>query len=138
MPRRAAPSVSFSLFVSLSLFARTPQDLENLRCLTKLKRLVVVDNGVSKIPDYRLRIIKALPQVKMVDFTRVTERDREAAMADAGLAGSSAPTASAEAEAPQPEEREKPNLVAIKAALASAQTIEEVQKLEAVLQASAS
>ena len=108
-----------------------------MRCLTKLKRLVVVDNGVSKIPDYRLRIIKALPQVKMVDFTRVTERDREAAMADAGLAGGSAPT-EAEAEAPQPEQREKPNLVAIKAALASAQTIEEVQKLEAALQASAS
>ncbi|WZN63324.1 L domain-containing protein [Chloropicon roscoffensis] len=46
------------------------EDLQNLRELSKLKRLVVLDNEITKLPDYRLQIMKLLPQLRMVDFKR--------------------------------------------------------------------
>lgn len=41
-----------------------------MRELSKLKRLVVLDNEITKLPDYRLQIMKLLPQLRMVDFKR--------------------------------------------------------------------
>ena len=44
-----------------------------MRELSKLKRLVVLDNEITKLPDYRLQIMKLLPQLRMVDFKRAVE-----------------------------------------------------------------
>jgi len=53
------------------------QDIRNLRGLSKLKRLVVINNGITKIPQYRLHILKQVPQLRMIDFAKMKESDRK-------------------------------------------------------------
>ncbi|QDZ18880.1 L domain-containing protein [Chloropicon primus] len=112
-------------------------DIRNLRGLSKLKRLVVINNGITKIPQYRLHILKQVPQLRMIDFAKMKESDRKLSETMNGddidakmLKDTAAPMEDVQT-SPQ-----KPNIAAIKAAIASAQTIEEVQKLEAALQSS--
>uniref|UniRef100_A0A7S2SYL0 Uncharacterized protein n=1 Tax=Chloropicon primus TaxID=1764295 RepID=A0A7S2SYL0_9CHLO len=52
-------------------------DIRNLRGLSKLKRLVVINNGITKIPQYRLHILKQVPQLRMIDFAKMKESDRK-------------------------------------------------------------
>ena len=52
------------------------QDIRNLSGLKKLKRLVVLGNSLAKDPKYRLKIINALPHLKMLDFKKVTAKVR--------------------------------------------------------------
>lgn len=39
-----------------------------------LVRLVLLDNKVTKEPNYRLYVIHLLPDLKMLDFSRVTQK----------------------------------------------------------------
>mmetsp|Transcript_8140 Transcript_8140/g.16588 ORF Transcript_8140/g.16588 Transcript_8140/m.16588 type:complete len:229 (-) Transcript_8140:100-786(-) len=113
-------------------------DIQNLSGLKNLKRLVVIGNGIAKLPGYRLRIIHALPQLKMLDFQKVKLKERQKAESSGGQ-GMGAEEDAAMEDAPQDATMEAPakkkpvDVTAIKAAIASATTIEEVQKLEAAL-----
>jgi U2 small nuclear ribonucleoprotein A' len=49
-------------------------DLEPLKGLQKLKVLSLYDNPVTLKPHYRDYVIFTLPQVKFLDFNRVTQR----------------------------------------------------------------
>ena len=47
------------------------QDLLPLANLSKLERLVLIDNNVTKQPNYRLFVINLLPKLLVLDFKKV-------------------------------------------------------------------
>ncbi|KAG2453822.1 hypothetical protein HYH02_002029 [Chlamydomonas schloesseri] len=146
------------------------QDIDPLATLSKLQDLSLHGNPVMTKPNYRLYVISKLPRLKVLDFKKVKQKERDAAKAlfsseeaqtahasktfepdedlaaaqqqagvangstdasameeDGGAAGSSAASAAATS-APSQEQ-----MVAIKAAIANAQTLEEIQRLEEAL-----
>ncbi|KAK2080483.1 hypothetical protein QBZ16_000336 [Prototheca wickerhamii] len=123
----------------------TLADLDPLRTLPKLKYLSLLDNPVTKQKGYRLYVISQLPKLKMLDFQKVKESERQAA-ARLHPAGSKAPASTvatfdpdeelkqveANLPGPAPQPEAKPSsgptpeqLTAIKAAIAAASTLEE-------------
>uniref|UniRef100_A0A7R9TWZ0 U2A'/phosphoprotein 32 family A C-terminal domain-containing protein n=1 Tax=Prasinoderma coloniale TaxID=156133 RepID=A0A7R9TWZ0_9VIRI len=119
-------------------------ELEPLSSLKHLKMLSLLGNAVAGVPQYRLYCAAAMPSLKWLDFQRITPAEREraaaafpdaaalakararsgsasaAATAGGGANGAAAPPAAAQ-------------LTAVKAAIASAATLEEVKQLEAAL-----
>jgi U2 small nuclear ribonucleoprotein A' len=122
------------------------QDLEPLGSLSRLKYLSLVDNPVTKQPGYRLFVINRCPKLKMLDFRKVKQQEREeAGRVFGGQAAPAAATFEPEEElaavgaAPvaEPSIRKGPTpeqLTAIKTAIAAASTLEEVRRLEEALQ----
>lgn len=126
------------------------QDLDPLWTLPKLEYLSLLDNPVTKQPNYRLYLIAKCKHLKVLDFRKVKLKERQVAAAKFG--GSVAETSGAKtfepdeelagvtanddvdmeeeatAKGPTPE-----TLTAIKAAIANASTLEEVQRLEQAL-----
>ncbi|KAL2653521.1 hypothetical protein R1flu_021649 [Riccia fluitans] len=125
-------------------------DLDSLASLGNLHTLSLLDNNVTKLPNYRLFLIHKLPKLQLLDFKKVKNKERQEAKKQFG-------TKEAEAEAkkipaktftpgevvppvePQPEEAPRTGptpeqMLAIKAAIASSQTLEEVARLEKALQ----
>ncbi|KAI5060834.1 hypothetical protein GOP47_0023339 [Adiantum capillus-veneris] len=131
-------------------------DLDPLAVLANLQSLSLLDNIVTKKTHYRLYVIHKLPKLHLLDFRKVKQRakcyhakfgERQEATARFG---------STEAEAlkeantfvpgelpevtPEPEPMEvqpvgptQEQILAIKAAIASSQTLEEVARLEKAL-----
>ena len=58
---------------------RTCAELHPLVDLPRLQRLSLVDNPVTRLPDYRLFVIARLPNLKQLDYARVTPEERAAA-----------------------------------------------------------
>ncbi|XP_066959481.1 U2 small nuclear ribonucleoprotein A' [Macrobrachium rosenbergii] len=54
-------------------------DLDNLASLKKLEYVSLLGNPVTTRDHYRLYVINKLPQVRVLDFRRVREREREMA-----------------------------------------------------------
>lgn len=123
-----------------------------LRGLPRLKYLSLVDNPVVRGSDYRLFVISRCPGIKMLDYCKVTEAERAAAsdgrwaekdaaeldrksgrgkrkMQDDGD-GDEEVHAAAATTRKQPSQEQ---LMAIKAAIASAATLDEVERLERTL-----
>jgi len=123
------------------------QRLEELQLLTGLKRLQrlsLLHNPVAGHPKYRLYAIRQVPGLKMLDFQKVTRAERDAAagleLDSCGkLVGAGGRLAGGEGEVPEkgrPKSRCAPSpaeLTQIKAAIAGAQTLEDVAKLEEAL-----
>ncbi|KAK9835984.1 hypothetical protein WJX81_003873 [Elliptochloris bilobata] len=136
------------------------QDLDALGLLPKLTHLSLLDNEVTKQPNYRVYVVHRCPRLKVLDFRKVKQKERDeaarlfggaAAAAAAengertfepgeGMAEVEAPAADAVEPAPEPVEqptvRKGPTpeqLTAIKAAIANAATLEEVARLESAL-----
>lgn len=131
-------------------------DLDSLSTLPRLKYLSLLDNPVTKQPGYRLYVIGRCKKLKMLDFRKVKQKEREEAErlygaapqqapatfepeeelaqaeAAAGVARpaepAAAPAAAAARAGPTPEQ-----VTAIKAAIAAASTLEEVRRLEEAL-----
>jgi U2 small nuclear ribonucleoprotein A' len=98
------------------------QDLLPLANLSKLERLVLIDNNVTKQPNYRLFVINLLPKLLVLDFKKVKPKEREAAKKffESG-------------DAPKLEDLKKATeeqRIAIKAAIQNAKTLEEVNRIE--------
>ncbi|KAL3135814.1 hypothetical protein ABBQ32_007376 [Trebouxia sp. C0010 RCD-2024] len=132
-------------------------DLDPLSTLPKLQHLSLLDNPVTKQPNYRLYVIYRCKKLKQLDFRKVKQKEREEAAqvfasaqqpADASaqaatfepdeeLAQAEAAAAAAtQQQAAEPVVRKGPSpeqITAIKAAIANAQTLEEVQRLENAL-----
>jgi len=136
------------------------QDLEPLGSFSKLTLLSLVGNPVQAKPNYRLYLISICKSLKILDFKKVKQQERieakkmfataeeavahgaktfeptedlEAAKAQAGQAAAAAqqqqqqaqPAAPGKPKGPSPEQ-----LLAIKAAIANAATMEEIRALE--------
>ena len=54
-------------------------DLDPLKSCKRLTHLSLLDNPVSKNPDYRLYAVYSLPALKVLDFRKVKQAEREAA-----------------------------------------------------------
>lgn len=127
------------------------QDLDPLWTLPNLQYLSLLDNPVTKQPNYRLYLIAKCKHLKVLDFRKVKLRERQQAVAKYG--GSVAETHKAKTFEPDEElaeatanagvdmeEDAEPSkgptaetLTAIRAAIANASTLEEVQRLETAL-----
>lgn len=133
------------------------QDLDPLWTLPRLTHLSLLDNPVAKEPGYRLYTIAKCRKLKVLDFRKVKLQERQEAERVHGVdAGAAQPAAKAAtfdpdeslaaaqeaagiaAEEQQREQAPKKGptpaqLTAIKAAIANAQTLAEVQRLETAL-----
>mmetsp|Transcript_32121 Transcript_32121/g.91095 ORF Transcript_32121/g.91095 Transcript_32121/m.91095 type:complete len:267 (-) Transcript_32121:363-1163(-) len=124
-------------------------DIDPLASLPKLKYLSLLENAVTKKPDYRLYVISRLKHLKVLDFRKIKEKERAEAQAKFGDGqapceedantfepGEGIPDESMDeagngakkTTGPTPEQ-----LTAIQAAIANAQTLEEVAALEEAL-----
>lgn len=74
---KALPNLE-SLVLTNNYF-RELEELEPLRYFKNLKRLSLLDNLVTKKPNYRLYVIHLLPKLKVLDFCKVKEKEREEA-----------------------------------------------------------
>jgi U2 small nuclear ribonucleoprotein A' len=121
-------------------------DVDALAGLKRLKRLSLLGNPVSQREDYRLYVAHVLPSVAILDFRKVKQAERDAARKKfGGKSGEKAlESARAETFAPGVAETEKSDsprpagptpeqLLALKAAIANAATLEEVTRLEQAL-----
>mmetsp|Transcript_5771 Transcript_5771/g.6631 ORF Transcript_5771/g.6631 Transcript_5771/m.6631 type:complete len:269 (-) Transcript_5771:537-1343(-) len=131
-------------------------DIDNLASFKRLTSLSLLGNSVTKKPDYRLYAIHKLRHLKHLDFQKVKTKERQAAIKKFGAyvaeeAEASAPPAkkaktfepgeavkaaevpAEEAPAAKPTGPTQEQLTAIKIAIANAQTLEEVARLEKAL-----
>jgi len=125
-------------------------DLEPLQTLPRLKYLSLIDNPVTKQPGYRLFIINRCKKLKVLDFRKVKDSEREEAKKL--FEGQNAPAPTAATFEPEeelaaatgkkaggegePSIRKGPTseqVMAIKAAIAAASTLDEVKRLEDAL-----
>lgn len=142
------------------------KDLDPLASLPRLKLLSLVENPVTKKPNYRLYVISKLPGLKILDYKKVKQQEREQAQAMFGKAAGEQqqeaangtktfepeedlrevthqreeqPAAAAHTDEEQAQQSGKPRqptaeqITAVKAAIANAQTLEEVRRLEEAL-----
>ncbi|GLC40560.1 hypothetical protein PLESTB_000045000 [Pleodorina starrii] len=143
------------------------QDIDPLATLSKLENLSLHGNPVMTKANYRLYVISKLPRLKVLDFKKVKQKERDAAKAlfaseeaqathasktfepDEDLAAAQQqagvappredggeqqqPEAEGEAEARATAAPSQEQLIAIKAAIANAQTLEEIHRLEEAL-----
>lgn len=134
------------------------KDIDPLSSLPRLTHLSLSGNPVALKAQYRLYTIARLPKLKVLDFKKVKQKERDAAakLAADGFAASlgktfepgeglEAPAANGAEDGQQQEDEEEEaapraaaaptaeQLTAIKAAIANAQTLEEAERLEAAL-----
>ena len=126
-------------------------DLDPLVGLPRLTHLSLVGNPVTRLPEYRLYAVHVLKHLKVLDFRKVKQTERDAAAAKFGGADGEKAAAAArsktfavgsvggaeamDAEGGEPEKKgpTPQQLLALKAAIANAETLEEVQRLEEAL-----
>ena len=70
----------------------TAQDIEALVGLKRLEHLSLVDNPITKLPNYRLFVIHTLPQVRVLDGFKVRQKERHDAEKLFGNSSSSTST----------------------------------------------
>ena len=55
------------------------QQIDNIASCKSLEKLYLVDNVVTKMKNYRLYVIYKIPTLRILDFQRVTKKEREEA-----------------------------------------------------------
>ncbi|KAJ9567874.1 hypothetical protein OSB04_003840, partial [Centaurea solstitialis] len=124
-------------------------EIDPLASLPKLQYLSLLDNNITKKPNYRLYVIHKLKALRLLDFKKVKQKERiEAAKlfaseeAEEEAKKESVKTfvpGEVPTEEPKEEEPSKPvgptpeQIIAIKAAIVNSQTLEEVARLEKAL-----
>lgn len=125
-------------------------EIDPLASLSKLKFLSLLDNNITKKPNYRLYVIHKLKSLRVLDFKKVKQKEREEAenlfsSKEAEEEAKKIPVKTVtsdelpsvevpkedhapKAVAPTPEQ-----IIAIKAAIANSHTLEEVARLEKAL-----
>ena len=56
------------------------QQIDNIASCKSLEKLYLVDNVVTKMKNYRLYVIYKIPTLRILDFQRVTKKEREEAI----------------------------------------------------------
>ena len=121
-------------------------DVDALAGLKRLKRLSLLGNPVSQREEYRLYVAHVLPSVAILDFRKVKQAERDAARKKFGGKSGEKALESARAktfapgvaetdksDSPRPAGPTPEQLLALKAAIANAATLEEVTRLEQAL-----
>ncbi|XP_041995469.1 U2 small nuclear ribonucleoprotein A'-like [Salvia splendens] len=125
-------------------------EIDPLASLPKLQFLSLLDNNITKKPNYRLYVIHKLKSLRVLDFKKVKQKERAEAKilfaseeAEEEVKRESAKVVPAETLSTQESAREqqtsKPaaptpeQILAIKAAIVNSQTLEEVARLEQAL-----
>jgi len=120
-------------------------DIHPLLDLPNLRRLSLLGNPITKKPHYRPYVIHKLPKLKILDFHKVKQKERlEADKLFSGEEGQKLKDSIAKAktftpgEIPteQPKKKSGPTpeqITAIRAAIANAKTVDEVNRLEKAL-----
>ena len=55
------------------------QQIDNIATCKSLEKLYLLDNVVTKLKNYRLYVIFKIPSLRILDFQRVTKKEREEA-----------------------------------------------------------
>ncbi|CAA2946591.1 U2 small nuclear ribonucleo A [Olea europaea subsp. europaea] len=126
-------------------------EIDPLTSLPKLQFLSLLDNNITKTPNYRLYVIHKLKSLRVLDFKKVKQKER---MEANNLFASKEAEEEAKKESvktfvpgelpsseelPKEEQTPKPvaptpeQIIAIKAAIVNSQTLEEVARLEEAL-----
>ncbi|PWA91865.1 U2 small nuclear ribonucleoprotein A [Artemisia annua] len=124
-------------------------EIDPLASLPKLQYLSLLDNNITKKPNYRLYVIHKLKSLRLLDFKKIKQKERIEASklfaseeAEKEAQKESVKTVvpgEVTAEEPMEEEPSKPvgptpeQIIAIKAAIVNSQTLEEVARLEKAL-----
>jgi len=130
-------------------------DLDPLSDLTTLKTLSLIDNVVTKKPYYRLYVIHKLPNLRLLDFKKIKEKERAESVKMFGVPVKVVKKKGKKQQQPQQQQNTftpgqtpsaaptpaPPKIVTdtpadqlmIKAAIQSAKTMEEVQRVERLL-----
>lgn len=126
-------------------------EIDPLASLPKLQFLSLLDNNITKKPNYRLYVIHKLKKLRLLDFKKVKQKERLEAErlfaskeaeeeakkipAKTFTPGEVAvePDASKAEEAPKVAAPTPEQITAIKAAIVNSQTLEEVARLEKAL-----
>ncbi|XP_031490603.1 U2 small nuclear ribonucleoprotein A' isoform X1 [Nymphaea colorata] len=127
-------------------------ELDPLASLPKLQCLSLLDNNVTKKPNYRLYVIHKLKKLRLLDFKKVKQKERAEAenmfvssdvqenikkeSAKTFTPGEVPPIVPEVSEEQQPPKAAGPTpeqIIAIKAAIVNSQTLEEVARLEKAL-----
>jgi len=128
-------------------------DLDPLSELTTLRTLSLIDNVVTKKPYYRLYVIHKLPELRLLDFKKIKQKERSESVKMFGAPVQAKkkkgkpqppqqpktftpgqPAVPAATPAPPKITTETPaDQLAMKAAIENAKTMEEVQRVERLL-----
>ncbi|KAL2242799.1 U2 small nuclear ribonucleoprotein A' [Sesamum indicum] len=126
-------------------------EIDPLTSLPKLQFLSLLDNNITKKPNYRLYVIHKLKSLRMLDFRKVKQKERVEAKnlfaseeAEEEVKRESAKTfvpgdipstqeVTKEEQTPKPVAPTPEQILAIKAAIVNSQTLEEVARLEQAL-----
>ncbi|KAI3686325.1 hypothetical protein L1987_79999 [Smallanthus sonchifolius] len=124
-------------------------EIDPLASLPKLQYLSLLDNNITKKPNYRLYVIHKLKPLRLLDFKKVKQKERIEAdklfvskEAEEEAKKESVKTfvpGEVPTDEPKEEEPSKPvgptpeQIIAIKAAIVNSQTLEEVARLEKAL-----
>ncbi|KAJ6834719.1 U2 small nuclear ribonucleoprotein A' [Iris pallida] len=127
-------------------------EIDPLASLPKLQHLSLLDNNITKKPNYRLYVIHKLKKLRVLDFKKVKQKERieagnlfasKEAEEEAKKIPAKTFTPGEVLDAPDvPKAEQTPKVVAptpeqitaIKAAIVNSQTLEEVARLEKALQ----
>ncbi|KAI8529313.1 hypothetical protein RHMOL_Rhmol12G0215700 [Rhododendron molle] len=127
-------------------------EIDPLASLTKLQYLSLLDNNITKRPNYRLYVIHKLKSLRLLDFKKVKQKERieaqklfssqeaeeqakkESAKTVIPVEVASTPEVSREEQTPKTVAPTPEQIIAIKAAIVNSQTLEEVARLEKALQ----
>jgi len=136
-------------------------DIDNLSTIKSLRHISLLRNPVTSKKHYRFYIINKLPQVRVIDFRKVRLREKEQAaklfkgkkgaklskelgkrstktfVPGAGLPAAKKAKVNGDKENgnPEPKAVARPDVEAIKNAIANASTLEEIERLNKLLQA---
>lgn len=119
-------------------------DIDALASVPKLESLCLLNNPVTTKQHYRLYVIHKLPKLRLLDFRKVKLREREAARdlfkgkkgrqleKEIGIKST---FASAKDNQPKPTSKQltTQEIEAIKSAIAKAQTLDEIERLNQIL-----
>ena len=56
------------------------KQIDNIASCKSLEKLYLVDNVVTKMKNYRLYVIYKIPTLRILDYQRVTKKEREEAL----------------------------------------------------------
>ncbi|KAG7653701.1 U2A'/phosphoprotein 32 family A C-terminal [Arabidopsis suecica] len=121
-------------------------EIDPLASIPKLQYLSLLDNNITKKPNYRLYVIHKLKSLRVLDFIKIKAKERAeaAALFSSKEAEEEVKKVSREEVQKVPETAENPEtpkvvaptqeqILAIKAAIINSQTIEEIARLEQAL-----
>ncbi|CAK9186869.1 unnamed protein product [Ilex paraguariensis] len=126
-------------------------EIDPLASLPKLQFLSLMDNNITKKPNYRLYVIHKLKSLRMLDFRKVKQKEqmeadslfasqkaeeeakKESAKTFVPGEITSTPEVSTEEQTPKVVAPTPEQIIAIKAAIVNSQTLEEVARLEQAL-----